>query len=140
MKREQVKTLLQGIREDDSVYDALRSLLEQQRLCMIRRASDELLAVNEAIQRHYAQLNLSSQQRRSILRLLGVSINRAGLEQVFSWLPDPHQRAAQSWWRDLEQKAERCKAYNEKNGDLLIRQYEFIQSFLGTEPDFIYQP
>lgn len=48
-KLHQVKALLQGIREDDSRYDTLRTLLEQQRLCMIRRASDELLAVNEAI-------------------------------------------------------------------------------------------
>lgn len=136
---QQVKTLLQGIREDGTRYDALRHQLEQQRLCMIRRASEELLAVNETIQQHYEQLQNSSQQRRSILQLLGVSVDRAGMEQVFSWLPDVQKNAAESWWQSLEQKAKRCKAYNEKNGDLLIRQYEFIQTFLGTEPDFIYQ-
>ncbi|WP_196207536.1 flagellar protein FlgN [Citrobacter sp. Res13-Sevr-PEB04-36] len=135
---QQVKTLLQGIREDETLYDTLRTQLEQQRLCMIRRASEELLAVNDCIQEHYERLKNSSQQRRSILQLLGVSVNRAGLEQVFSWLPTPQKIAAQVWWQNLEQKAERCKAYNEKNGELLIRQYEFIQSFLGTEPDFIY--
>lgn len=138
-KLQQVKTLLQGIREDGTRYDALRHQLEQQRLCMIRRASEELLAVNETIQQHYEQLQNSSQQRRSILQLLGVSVDRAGMEQVFSWLPDVQKNAAESWWQSLEQKAKRCKAYNEKNGDLLIRQYEFIQAFLGTEPDFIYQ-
>lgn len=136
---QQVKTLLQGIREDGTRYDALRHQLEQQRLCMIRRASEELLAVNDTIQQHYEQLQNSSQQRRSILQLLGVSVDRAGMEQVFSWLPDVQKNAAESWWQSLEQKAKRCKAYNEKNGDLLIRQYEFIQTFLGTEPDFIYQ-
>ena len=135
---QQVKTLLQGIREDGTRYDALRHQLEQQRLCMIRR-SDELLAINELIQQHYEQLQNSSQQRRSILQLLGVSVNRAGIEQVFSWLPGVQKSAAEGWWQSLEQKAKRCKAYNEKNGDLLIRQYEFIQAFLGTEPDFIYQ-
>ena len=122
---QQVKTLLQGIREDGTRYDVLRHQLEQQRLCMIRRDSDKLLAINELIQQHYEQLQNSSQQRRSILQLLGVSVNRAGIEQV--------------WWQSLELKAKRCKAYNEKNGDLLISQYEFIQAFLGTEPDFIYQ-
>lgn len=135
---QQVKSLLQGIREDEMLYDTLRAQLEQQRLCMIRRASEELLAVNDIIQQHYEQLKNSSQQRRSILQLLGVSINRAGLEQVFSWLPTPQKSAAHGWWQNLEQKAARCKAYNEKNGELLIRQYEFIQTFLGTEPDFIY--
>lgn len=136
---QQVKTLLQGIREDGMRYDALRHQLEQQRLCMIRRDSDELLAINELIQQHYEQLQNSSQQRRSILQLLGVSVNRTGIEQVFSWLPGVQKSAAEGWWQSLEQKAKRCKAYNEKNGDLLIRQYEFIQAFLGTEPDFIYQ-
>ena len=136
---QQVKTLLQGIREDGTRYDALRHQLEQQRLCMIRRDSDELLAINELIQQHYEQLQNSSQQRRSILQLLGVSVNRAGIEQVFSWLPGVQKSAAEGWWQSLELKAKRCKAYNEKNGDLLIRQYEFIQAFLGTEPDFIYQ-
>ena len=139
-KLQQVKLLLQGVREDETLYDTLRTQLEQQRLCMIRRASDELLSVNEVIQQHYEQLNSSSLQRRAILQQLGVSVNRRGLEQVFSWLPGPQKNAAQSWWQRLEQKAERCKSYNEKSGDLLIRQCEFIQSFLGTEPDFIYQP
>ena len=137
---QQVKILLQGIRDDDGHYDELRALLEQQRLCMIRRASDDLLAVNDAIQQYYEQLNTSSQQRRSLLQTLGVSVNRSGLEQVFNWLPVPQKNAARGWWLALEQKAERCKAYNEKNGELLIRQYEFIQTFLGTEPDFIYCP
>ena len=136
---QQVKTLLQGIREDGTRYDVLRHQLEQQRLCMIRRDSDKLLAINELIQQHYEQLQNSSQQRRSILQLLGVSVNRTGIEQVFSWLPGVQKSAAEGWWQSLEQKAKRCKAYNEKNGDLLIRQYEFIQAFLGTEPDFIYQ-
>ena len=136
---QQVKTLLQGIREDGTRYDVLRHQLEQQRLCMIRRDSDALLAINELIQQHYEQMQNSSQQRRSILQLLGVSVNRAGIEQVFSWLPGVQKSAAEGWWQSLEQKAKRCKAYNEKNGDLLIRQYEFIQAFLGTEPDFIYQ-
>nr|WP_206158117.1 flagellar protein FlgN [Citrobacter freundii] len=131
--------MLQGIREDGTRYDVLRHQLEQQRLCMIRRDSDKLLAINELIQQHYEQLQNSSQQRRSILQLLGVSVNRAGIEQVFSWLPGVQKSAAEGWWQSLELKAKRCKAYNEKNGDLLIRQYEFIQAFLGTEPDFIYQ-
>ncbi|MCV4725406.1 flagellar protein FlgN, partial [Escherichia coli] len=59
--------------------------------------------------------------------------------QVFAWLPAVQKAAAQQLWQRLEQKAERCKAYNDKNGELLIRQYEFIQAFLGSEADFLYQ-
>lgn len=100
-KLQQVKLLLQGIREDETLYDTLRTQLEQQRLCMIRRASDELLSVNEVIQQHYEQLNSSSLQRRAILQRLGVSVNRRGLEQVFSWLPGPQKtprKAGGSVW------------------------------------------
>lgn len=125
---QQVKTLLQGIREDGTRYDALRHQLEQQRLCMIRRASEELLAVNETIQQHYEQLNNSSQQRRSILQLLGVSVDRAGMEQVFSWLPGLQKVPQRVGGRALS-KSETLQGVQRKNGELLIRQYEFIQTF-----------
>lgn len=135
----QVKALLQGIRDDDALYVELRALLEQQRLGMIRRDAEGLQTINEEIQQRYERLSEGTQYRRSLLEQLGVSANRAGIEQVLSWLPAAQKSAAQRWWALLERKVENCKAYNEKNGELLIRQYEFIQSFLGTGPDFIYQ-
>jgi len=134
IRLQQVKALLQGIRDDDALYDSLRERLQRQRICMIRRASEELLAVNDEITHHYEQLHSHSHQK-----MLGVSVNRDGLAQVFAWLPAVQKAAAQQLWQHLEQKAERCKAYNDKNGELLIRQYEFIQSFLGSEADFLYQ-
>ena len=50
----------------------------------------------------------------SLLKMLGVSVNRDGLAQVFTWLPAVQKAAAQQLWQRLEQKAERCKAYNDK--------------------------
>ncbi|EPQ0464376.1 TPA: flagellar protein FlgN [Escherichia coli] len=138
IRLQQVKALLQGIRDDDALYDSLRELLQRQRICMIRRAREDLLAVNDEITQHYEQLH-ASHQRHSLLKMLGVSVNRDGLAQVFAWLPAVQKAAAQQLWQRLEQKAERCKAYNDKNGELLIRQYEFIQAFLGSEADFLYQ-
>lgn len=41
IRLQQVKALLQGIRDDDALYDSLRELLQRQRICMIRRASEE---------------------------------------------------------------------------------------------------
>ena len=139
IRLQQVKALLQGIRDDDALYDSLRELLQRQRICMIRRAREDLLAVNDEITQHYEQLHAHSHQRHSLLKMLGVNVNRDGLAQVFAWLPAVQKAAAQQLWQRLEQKAERCKAYNDKNGELLIRQYEFIQAFLGSEADFLYQ-
>ncbi len=87
IRLQQVKALLQGIRDDDALYDSLRERLQRQRICMIRRASEELLAVNEEITHHYEQLHGHSHQRHSLLKMLGVSVNRDGLAQVFAWLP-----------------------------------------------------
>lgn len=82
IRLQQVKALLQGIRDDDALYDSLRELLQRQRICMIRRASEELLAVNDEITHHYEQLHGHSHQRHSLLKMLGVSVNRDGLAQV----------------------------------------------------------
>lgn len=128
IRLQQVKALLQGIRDDDALYDSLRELLQRQRICMIRRAREDLLAVNDEITQHYEQLHAHSHQRHSLLKMLGVSVNRDGLAQVFA-ASGGTKAAAQQLWQRLEQKAERCKAYNDKNGELLIRQYEFIQAF-----------
>ena len=87
IRLQQVKALLQGIRDDDALYDSLRELLQRQRICMIRRASEDLLAVNDEITQHYEQLHGHSYQRHSLLKMLGVSVNRDGLAQVFAWLP-----------------------------------------------------
>lgn len=133
-----VKALLRGIRVDEEQYESLGKLLEQQRLCMIRRDCEALEAVNHDIEQHYAELSEQSLTRRNTLQKLGVTADRKGLETVFSWLPVPQRTAATSAWQQLETRATRCKAYNEKNGELLIRQQEFARAFLGHEPDYIY--
>lgn len=76
---------------------------------MIRRASEELLAVNDEITHHYEQLHGHSHQRHSLLKMLGVSVNRDGLAQVFAWLPAVQKAAAQQLWQRLEQKRNAAK-------------------------------
>lgn len=136
---EQVKSLLRGIRREDEGYQQLRTLLEQQRLCMIKRECETLTTVNESINQHYELLSRSTQERRDTLLNLGLTADGAGIQQIFSWLPPLQKQAAQAWWKQLERQAESCKAYNEKNGVLLNHQYEFVQDFLGTGQDYIYQ-
>jgi len=135
-----VKALLRGIRLDEEHYGSLRQLLEQQRLCMIRRDCDALESVNHKIEQHYVELSEQSRVRRNALQALGLTADRTGIETVFSWLPTPQKTAAMSAWKQLENQARRCKSYNEKNGELLIRQQEFAQTFLGNKPDYLYHP
>lgn len=139
-KLQSVKTLLHGIVLDDEHYLALRHLLERQRLCIIKRDCDELASVNAQIIDSYERLKEGTRQRRTLLTQLGVTLDRDGMEQVFSWLPAEQKRRAQGAWRQLEKRVAGCKSWNEKNGELLTMQNAFAQSFLGTEPDFLYHP
>ncbi|MCT4704611.1 flagellar protein FlgN [Enterobacteriaceae bacterium H16N7] len=136
---EQVKILLRTLRTDEDDYRQLHKLLINQRMCMIRRSSEGLAEVNATIEQCYQKLSDSTRLRRDTLTALGVTADKKGMEQVFSWLPAAHKKAAQSLWQELERRAESCKTCNEKNGELLTRQYEFVQAFLGNEPSFIYQ-
>ncbi|MBW6097931.1 flagellar protein FlgN [Escherichia coli] len=137
IRLQQVKALLQGIRDDDALYDSLRELLQRQRICMIRRASEELLAVNDEITHHYEQLHGHSHQRHSLLKMLGVSVNRDGLAQVFApGFRRYKKRQHNSCGNALSKKRNAAKPTTTKNGDLLIRQYEFIQSFFRQRSRF----
>lgn len=139
-KLEQVKLLLHGIRTDNERYHQLHNLLKEQRLCMIRRTSDALIAVNAQIDLLYPALSLSARARRERLLLLGMTPDGAGMAQVFSWLPAVQKTAARQVWQQLAENIAACRRYNEKNGELLIRQHAFVQAFLGLEPHFIYHP
>lgn len=108
IRLQQVKALLQGIRDDDALYDS-GELLQRQRICMIRRAREDLLAVNDEITQHYEQLHAHSHQRHSLLKMLGVSVNRDGLAQVFAWLPAVQKAAAQQLWQRLYKKQNAAK-------------------------------
>jgi len=139
-KLDQVKRLLRGIRIDTERYQQLYLLLKAQRLCMIRRTSDALLAVNSEIDRVYPALSGGARARRETLLALGLTPNSAGMAQVFGWLPAVQQAAARQAWQQLAECVTACKDFNEKNGELLIRQRAFVQAFLGLESDFIYHP
>lgn len=140
VKLDQVKLLLRGIRTDSERYAQLYDLLKEQRLCMIRRASEALTAVNAHIDRLYPALSQSAHLRRDTLLSLGVTPDGTGIAQVFSWLPAVQKKAAHQAWQQLMASVTACKGYNEKNGELLSQQHAFVQAFLGLEPHFIYHP
>lgn len=75
---------------------------------MIRRASEELLAINDEITHHYEQLHGHSHQRHSLLKMLNVSDNRDGLAQVLP-ASGGTKAAAQQLWQRLEQKRNAVK-------------------------------
>lgn len=137
-KLQRVKALLRNILADNDRYQQVLALLEQQRLTMIRRQSEELVALNDTLLTHCQALNESATERRELLQALGLSADKRGIETVCGWLPRAQKSLAQESWKTLERRVKRCRDYNEKNGELLTRQYEFVQRFLGSDNDFLY--
>lgn len=133
-----VKTLLRNILTDTERYQQVLSLLEQQRITMIRRQSETLLALNDALRTQCQALVDSATERRNVLNALGLRADKSGIDTVCGWLPAAQRTLAQDNWRLLERLVKRCRDYNEKNGELLTRQYEFVQRFLGNQDDFLY--
>ncbi|WP_312816185.1 flagellar protein FlgN [Atlantibacter subterraneus] len=137
-KLQRVKALLRNILADNDRYQQVLSLLEQQRITMIRRHSDELVTLNDALRAHCQALTDSATERRQLLQALGLSADKRGIDTVCGWLPAAQKTLAQESWKTLERLVKRCRDYNEKNGELLTRQYEFVQRFLGNNDDFLY--
>jgi len=137
-KLQNVKALLRNILDDNDRYQQVLTLLELQRITMIRRQSDELLALNDTLRAQCQSLTDSATERRHLLKALGLEANKRGIDTVCNWLPAAQKSLAQESWKTLERLVKRCRDYNEKNGELLTRQNEFVQRFLGNNDDFLY--
>ena len=137
-KLQRVKALLRNILADAGRCQEMLKLLEAQRMSMIRRDTEALETLNEVILSQYTGLNAGADERSQLLTELGLPANQQGIETVCGWLPGAQRQRARADWNNLEQGMRHCRSYNEQNGLLLTRQYEFVQRFLGTEPDFLY--
>ncbi|MGV7092731.1 flagella synthesis protein FlgN [Siccibacter turicensis] len=137
-KLQRVKALLRNIFADTDRYQQMLVLLEQQRITMIRRQSDALIELNETLMSHCQALSASADERRELLQALGLRADKSGIDAMCGWLPAVQKTATQEKWRVLERLVKRCRDYNEKNGELLTRQYDFVQRFLGNNDDFLY--
>ncbi|WP_343550776.1 flagellar protein FlgN [Pantoea sp.] len=137
---EQVKALLSDIKQDTHHYDALSTLLQQQRTAMIAYDVVGLQSVNEQLLFVYQQLHGSAQRRCKTLQALKLPSNSRGVSQLLPYLPAALAQQTESWWRTLESSAHNCQKMNERNGLLLTMQQDTLSSLTEQSPqNFLYQ-
>ncbi|MRS19727.1 flagellar protein FlgN [Enterobacteriaceae bacterium RIT692] len=137
---EQVKNLLSDIKQDTHHYDALTTLLQQQRAAMIAYDVVSLQSVNEQLLAIYQQLHGSAQRRCKTLQALKLPSDSRGVNQLLPYLPSALAQQAESWWRTLESSALTCQQMNDRNGLLLTMQQDTLSSLTDLPAqNFLYQ-
>lgn len=131
-----VKTLVQGVADDRQRYITLHSLLEEQRMHILRRQAETLEAVNARIMALYKELDRGSQQRHRLLCELGVQANAYGMQTLLARLPEVHRPKISALWCDLLARAAGCQSANDYNGTLMNMQQEILANVMNVgEPE-----
>lgn len=135
-----VKSLLSDIKQDTHHYDALTTLLQQQREAMVAYDVVSLQSVNEQLLDIYQKLHGSAQRRCKTLQALKLPSDSRGVNQLLPYLPTALAQQAESWWRTLESSALTCQQMNDRNGLLLTMQQDTFSSLADLPPQgYLYQ-
>jgi flagella synthesis protein FlgN len=132
--------LLQDMVQDRQLYISLKNLLEEQRMLLLERNSEQLSRVNQELMQIYQQLTDSATSRQQSLQTLGFSADKAGLRQFIQRLPEQHQGKISALWEDLQRHAQLCQQLNERNGMVLHMQQQVMENVVnaGQPADWLY--
>ena len=132
--------LLQDMVQDRLRYIMLKNLLEEQRMLLLERNSEQLSRVNQELMQIYQQLTNSATSRQQSLQTLGFSADKAGLRQFIQRLPEQHQGKISALWEDLQRHAQLCQQLNERNGMVLHMQQQVMENVVnaGQPADWLY--
>lgn len=132
--------LLQDMVQDRLRYIMLKNLLEEQRMLLLERNSEQLSRVNQELMQIYQQLTDSATSRQQSLQTLGFSADKAGLRQFIQRLPEQHQGKISALWEDLQRHAQLCQQLNERNGMVLHMQQQVMENVVnaGQPADWLY--
>lgn len=132
--------LVQGIAQDRNAYLKLQQQLEEQRVLLLARNTEQLTILNRQLLESYQALSLSAAQREEQLRALNVSADKQGLFSLFRRLSPEKLQKVTALWDDFEHQARRCQQLNERNGMVLNMQLSIMENINNADrPDaFLY--
>lgn len=129
-KRELVKSLVRGVRQDVEGYKQLKSLLQRQRELMQLRDNDALKLHNEHQSALCESLKQSADHRSAALQRLGLAGSSIGMEQLIAKLPPQSSKQVNDIWQQLLVLATESQYANDVNGKLLVDQQYIINNLL----------
>lgn len=130
-KRELVKGLVQGIRQDIESYSQLKGLLHRQRELMQQRDNQGLNEHNQLQSRLCHSLMEKANDRAQTLQQLGFAGNASGMMALVARLPKTSSEQVAKLWNHLLALVIESKQINESNGKLLVAQQEVITQILN---------
>lgn len=115
--------------------EALLPALQGQFQCLTQLDSHNLVSANQKASHwiQFATKNQTSIQR--IVQHLGATSDKIGLNSIADQLPPQLKARFKRLINILSVRQSQCHALNERNGELLSRQTQLIQSLLGQQPE-----
>lgn len=126
-----LKALIAAVRNDIDHCTELETLLTEQQQALLRHDSDRLIALNEQIEARLEPLRAHARNRSEQLRALGLSADAQGMTRLLDKLPAALADQLRPLWRELEQRLQRCRQYNDRNGRVLAGQRELLGSLVS---------
>ena len=125
--REQLGRL---ISEESHALTELSAMLEREHGYLAANDVVSLEGATRERQRCVARIFRVDEERRTLCRDLGYSVDLKGLEGLLRWC-DP-QGTLTARWAECAEAAARCQRCNDRNGALVGARLKHVQARLGT--------
>lgn len=131
-------TLDKLISEESSTLDQLQQLLEREHEFLVANDVDALERAGNARQGCIGTLMRIDDDRKALCRALNVPADQQGLDRVLAWC-DPSKQLRRRW-KELGERADRCRAANDRNGALVTARMSRVQGMLDIVTGRANQP
>jgi len=121
-------TLDKLIAEESSTLDQLQQLLEREHEFLVANDVDALERAGQERQNYIGTLLRIEDDRKALCRALNVSADPQGLDRILAWC-DPSNQLRRRW-KELGERADRCRAANDRNGALVTARMSRVQGML----------
>ena len=121
-------TLDKLITEESGTLDQLHQLLEREHEFLVANDVDALERAGNARQSCISTLMRIDDDRKALCRALNVPPDQHGLDRVLAWC-DPAKQLRRRW-KELGERADRCRAANDRNGALVTARMGRVQGML----------
>lgn len=121
-------TLDKLIAEESGTLDQLHQLLEREHEFLVANDVDALERAGQARQNCIGTLMRIEDDRKGLCRALNVPADNTGLDRILAWC-DPTKKLRQRW-KELSERADRCRAANDRNGALVTARLSRTQGLL----------
>lgn len=118
------------IAEESHTLEQLQTLLDREHELLVANDVEALDRAAQARQNCIGTLLRIEDERKSLCRALNVPADMQGLDRILAWC-DP-QKQLRRRWKELGERASRCRTANDRNGALVTARLNRVQGMLDV--------